>query len=181
MLRHLPNTLSASRILLAAVFPFVDARWQPLVIVIAAVTDVADGLIARRFDLTSWAGGLLDGIGDKLFTFAVLVTFAMGGDIWLWQFFVLLSRDWVVAGIAGYAAVTRQWSAFRAMPSGHTTVIDRAPSSWWCRREPGCDDPDAMWAAACSLAGRSSPCSRTSALVVSRPAKSGCSMRWSAR
>jgi len=112
-----PNSLSALRLMLAAAFPFVPMTWCAAVIVVAGLSDFVDGWFARRFHATSWIGGLLDAVSDKAFTLAVLVTFTLGAHLAWWQFVLLIVRDIVVALIALYAAATRQWSAFKRMPS----------------------------------------------------------------
>lgn len=112
-----PNLLSACRLALALVFPWADERLWAWLIIAAGLTDFADGFIARRFKLTSWAGGLLDGVADKAFVLSVLVSFTRTGDLHLWQTLLLLSRDFAVGFIAAYAAMAGKWYAFRHMPS----------------------------------------------------------------
>ena len=76
-----PNALSIGRLLLAVVFPFVAPVTARLVLVIAgAASDGLDGYVARRWRVTSVAGGLLDGIADKAFTLSVLLTLAARGE-----------------------------------------------------------------------------------------------------
>lgn len=83
----------------------------------AGLTDFADGFIARRFKLTSWAGGLLDGVADKAFTLSALYCLTREGILEPWLAPLLLTRDLAVLFIAGYAASTRKWYAFRLMPA----------------------------------------------------------------
>jgi phosphatidylglycerophosphate synthase len=78
--RDLPNILSLSRIPIAAAFVVVydgtDTRrfWFGIgLLCIAVLTDMADGRIARAYDLTSRTGYFLDGIGDKVVYAAVLM------------------------------------------------------------------------------------------------------------
>lgn len=112
-----PNTLTGLRLGLTIAFPFVDARWWPIVIVLAAASDFIDGFIARRFDLTSWIGGLLDAAADKAFTLTVLLTYTLTGALLWWQLALLLLRDITVLLIAAYAALLREWGAFQRMAS----------------------------------------------------------------
>lgn len=107
------------RLLLAAVFPFAPARSWWVIIVAAGLSDLADGLIARRFGLTSWNGGLLDGLADKAFVITVLVTFTIDGRLAVWQTLMLVLRDIMVALLIVGVVVLRRWDAFARMPSRH--------------------------------------------------------------
>ena len=112
-----PNVLSTLRLGLAASFWAWPAEWRVPIVVIAGLSDFADGYIARRFTASSWAGGLLDAIADKAFVLSVLVTLMMRGYIQHWQVAMLLARDAVVITMAIYTAIRREWAAFRRMPS----------------------------------------------------------------
>lgn len=113
----IPNILSTARLGLAVWFPFAPQEHRLAILVAAAATDFADGFIARRYKVTSWIGGLLDALADKLFVACVLVTFTLGEQLLAWQAALLLTRDAAVLFIAAYAAATRKWYAFRLMPS----------------------------------------------------------------
>jgi cardiolipin synthase len=71
-----PNLLSAARVPLAVAFPLVVSRtWLALaVLAAAALTDVLDGWLARRWGQATAVGALVDGIADKLFAASLLVT-----------------------------------------------------------------------------------------------------------
>ena len=98
VLRIAPNTLSALRLVIAVAFPFLAPRWWLAAVLIAGVSDWLDGYLARRWRITSWLGGILDGLADKLFVFSVLLTLAFHGDLSAWWIPVLLARDLSVAG-----------------------------------------------------------------------------------
>lgn len=72
-----PNILSYIRILLVPLFVYIFLNkwyWQSaLVVVVAAVTDVIDGYIARKFNLITDWGKFIDPVADKLMQFAMLV------------------------------------------------------------------------------------------------------------
>ncbi|MCF0229053.1 MAG: CDP-alcohol phosphatidyltransferase family protein [Parasporobacterium sp.] len=77
----LPNILTYIRILLVPVFVLTylnaatnkDHIISAVIIVISGVTDVADGFIARHWDLTSDLGRIIDPIADKAMQFAMLI------------------------------------------------------------------------------------------------------------
>ena len=89
--RNLPNLLTLLRILLApafllAYFDTTDARplLPMLIFLLAGLTDCLDGYIARRFNLITMLGKVLDPIADKLMTAVVLFSLVYSGVIpWL--------------------------------------------------------------------------------------------------
>ncbi|HPF53191.1 MAG TPA: CDP-alcohol phosphatidyltransferase family protein [Clostridia bacterium] len=76
-MRHIPNILSGIRILLVPVFVYLFMVGEYLsamaVYVIAFITDVVDGQLARHFHWTSAIGKLLDPLADKMMQIAALV------------------------------------------------------------------------------------------------------------
>ncbi len=117
LLAPVPNVLSFGRLVLAVVFLTAPPRAWVWLILAAGASDFIDGYLARRFQLASWVGGLLDAVADKVFVLVVLITFTMRGELAWWQAALLLSRDAVVLSIAAYAGATARWEAFRHMPS----------------------------------------------------------------
>lgn len=125
-LAPVPNVLSVLRLVLAVCFPFLPAWWRGPSILLAGLSDVADGFLARRWQLTTKLGGVLDAAADKLFSLSVLATLAWNDVIMLWQVALLLSRDIVVVAISIYIALRRRWRAFGHMPPrplGKVTTI----------------------------------------------------------
>lgn len=84
---NLPNILTMSRI---AVIPVIvtlvmmnniTAQWIAFVLyVLAALTDFLDGYLARKMNVVSPLGRMLDPIADKLIVGALLITFAYEGS-----------------------------------------------------------------------------------------------------
>lgn len=115
LFRHLPNLLSILRLLLALYFPFSPQEQWLWMVIIGGSSDVLDGWIARRYNLQSWVGGIIDGVADKLFMLMALITLANSGIFALWLLPFILARDLLVAGTALYAAAIRSWSSFKEM------------------------------------------------------------------
>jgi phosphatidylglycerophosphate synthase len=101
------NLFTASRIVLALpLFAFLlapgeAARWMALgVLVVAGLTDVVDGRIARALNQVSRLGAMLDLIADRLLTATLAVGLIAAGrldGIWSAAALVLLARDLAVA------------------------------------------------------------------------------------
>ncbi|MBQ3203226.1 MAG: CDP-alcohol phosphatidyltransferase family protein [Clostridia bacterium] len=77
---NVPNALSVLRILLVPVFLLLYLsrmdQWAFGVLVLSGVTDMLDGIIARRFNQITDCGKLLDPLSDKLTQVAVVIALA---------------------------------------------------------------------------------------------------------
>jgi len=88
---NLPNIITIVRILLAPVFFWMlladngadgSLRWWAAVLFIVAIaTDGVDGAIARRYNLVTDLGKLLDPIADKILTGAALIGLSILGEL----------------------------------------------------------------------------------------------------
>ncbi len=94
---NIPNILTIIRILLVpfAVTLAVRERMTAGVIVYiaACATDVLDGIIARRFDMITDAGKLLDPLADKMMIIAMVITFTVMGMYPLFVVLVIVIKE----------------------------------------------------------------------------------------
>jgi phosphatidylglycerophosphate synthase len=117
------DVLTALRLPLAAVFPFVHAPMGQLTIVaIAALTDVADGFLARRFG-ASRAGAVLDPVVDKVFMAVAFITIARRGLLDWYELVGVLLRD--ILAVLGFVAtwLLRRPVALPARAGGKAVTI----------------------------------------------------------
>jgi CDP-diacylglycerol--glycerol-3-phosphate 3-phosphatidyltransferase/cardiolipin synthase len=97
-LATLPNLISLSRLGLAAAFVVLKGAPVRLVIIVAAgATDFLDGYLARRRGTTSRWGALIDPVADRFFVFAAVCTLLFDGALGIWQYAILISRDFMTA------------------------------------------------------------------------------------
>jgi len=103
----IPNILSIIRILLVPLFVTVyfseiqfSNIYAALVYVVAGVTDMLDGLIARKYNLTSKLGKVLDPLADKLITFTVIICITIDKVIPLWAVVVFAVKE-LLMGLGG--------------------------------------------------------------------------------
>jgi CDP-diacylglycerol---glycerol-3-phosphate 3-phosphatidyltransferase len=119
----LPNIITVVRICftpIIALLPFIEGYWPKLVcfvvFVIAAVSDVFDGYLARSRNLVSDIGKLLDPIADKLLLFATLIPIywitrqrhdqydiPVWGSIPLWVCLLLIGRELAMTAFRWWA------------------------------------------------------------------------------
>jgi len=85
---NLPNALTLLRILLVPVYLFFfysklknNILLAGAVFIMAGISDVLDGYIARKHNLSTKVGIVLDPIADKLMTFTILISFVTKGII----------------------------------------------------------------------------------------------------
>ena len=98
-----PNGLTALRMVLVPVFAWVllshphDDSWRwmaALIFVIASITDIVDGKVARKYGLVTRFGKLWDPIADKTLTGMALVGLSIIGELPWWITIVILVREW---------------------------------------------------------------------------------------
>ena len=99
-MRNLPNLLTLLRLVLVPVMAYFAWSGQYAialpVFLVAALTDLADGYIARRFNVVSKLGALLDPVADKLNMFVATVVLAWQSHIPIWLAVAIIARDVVI-------------------------------------------------------------------------------------
>ena len=81
-----------------------------ILFLIAGLTDVLDGFLARRLNKVSLFGAMLDQICDKIFIIGTLTAMAAAGLLQNWMLvpvLVIITREFAVAGLREYAAINR--------------------------------------------------------------------------
>jgi CDP-diacylglycerol---glycerol-3-phosphate 3-phosphatidyltransferase len=103
---NLPNTISLLRIGVIPVLFFLLFSPGPLMslviavfFVIAALTDLLDGYIARRYGIVTTMGKFLDPIADKLIVNTAMVMLIPISRIPAWIVAIIIIRDFAVDGI----------------------------------------------------------------------------------
>jgi cardiolipin synthase len=112
---NIPNIITLIRILLVPVVVWAIASNQMTVafvtFVVAGVSDAIDGFLAKRFNMTTEIGALLDPVADKALLVSIYVTLGISGNIPLWLVILVVSRDVMIVG-----AVIISWLLGNPMP-----------------------------------------------------------------
>lgn len=97
MIRQLPNTITALRLLcapvLAACLLYGRETYAFVVFAFAGLTDLADGFLAKRFGLITRVGKYLDPAADKFLMLAAFLSLAAIARTPLWLMLLVIGRD----------------------------------------------------------------------------------------
>jgi CDP-diacylglycerol--glycerol-3-phosphate 3-phosphatidyltransferase len=103
---NLPNKLTVLRIALVAVFMFflflrgVPAKILALAaFVIASLTDILDGYIAKKYNMVTDFGRLMDPIADKILVISAFLAFVEMELVPAWMVVIIIFRDVAVTGL----------------------------------------------------------------------------------
>lgn len=108
---NLPNQLTIARIVLTFIFMFflfapgLLAKGLAFVVFsIAALTDLYDGRIARRRNLVTDFGRLMDPIADKILAISAFLAFVELKIIPAWMVIIIIAREFLITGLRLLAA-----------------------------------------------------------------------------
>ena len=111
MKMNLPNKLTMLRILLIPVFMvvlymgFAGSAYVALAIfIVASLTDLLDGKIARKYNLVTDFGKFADPLADKMLTTAAMLWFVECGQMPAWALLIVIVREFAVSGLRMIAA-----------------------------------------------------------------------------
>jgi len=99
---NLPNLITLGRLLsvpLAIWLILSGAYWAAFwTFVCAGLSDAVDGFIAKRFDMRTEIGALLDPVADKALLVSVYVTLGIAGRLPAWIVILVVFRDLMIVG-----------------------------------------------------------------------------------
>lgn len=120
---NLPNKLTLLRVFMIPIFllvlflaPEPVNRYVAVVIfIVASLTDMLDGKIARKYNLVSNFGKFMDPLADKLLVMSALVSMVALEDLAAWVVIIILAREFAITG-------------FRTLAMEANIVM---AASWW--------------------------------------------------
>lgn len=125
---NLPNKLTVLRMIM--IVPFVvfmltpagggAGKWIALALfVIASLTDLLDGKIARKYNLVTTFGKFMDPLADKLLVCAAMICLVEMGRIPAWIVIIIISREFIISGFRlvasdkGVVIAASYWGKFK--------------------------------------------------------------------
>ncbi len=111
---NIPNILTIFRLCLIPVYIAVFAadgdtkNMAAIIFILASATDVLDGYIARKYNMTTKVGQLLDPLADKLMQLTVVISLLISEILPLWFVIILAIKEFflILGGIFLYAKKT---------------------------------------------------------------------------
>lgn len=129
MKMNLPNKLTILRVLLIPFFViFMLTPAVPYhnyiavaIFIIASLTDLADGKIARKYNLVTNFGKFMDPLADKLLVCSALICLVATEQLAAWMVIVIISREFIISGFRlvaadnGVVIAASYWGKFKTV------------------------------------------------------------------
>jgi len=125
MQMNLPNKLTVLRMIM--IVPFVvlllsGYDWIALVLfIMASLTDMLDGKIARKYNLVTNFGKFMDPLADKLLVCSALIALVEMGRIPAWIVIIIMGREFIISGFRtiasdnGVVIAASYWGKFKTV------------------------------------------------------------------
>jgi CDP-diacylglycerol--glycerol-3-phosphate 3-phosphatidyltransferase len=105
-LKFFLNFLTYSRILLTPLIIYLilndNFLYEGIIFAYCSFSDVADGKIARKYDLVSGHGNYMDTLADKVLMIGALSALLVLDTIQLWPFIIIIGRDIIITLYRNY-------------------------------------------------------------------------------
>ena len=104
---NLPNKLTVLRVVLVPFFVAAllisktteSMKWAALVLfIVASLTDILDGKIARKYNLVTTFGKFMDPLADKVLTISGMICLIELGRIPSWIVVIIVAREFIISG-----------------------------------------------------------------------------------
>lgn len=124
---NLPNKLTMFRVILIPFFiAFLLASFTPYdkwialaIFIVASLTDLLDGKIARKYNLVTNFGKFMDPLADKLLVCSALICLIELDKIPSWMVIVIIAREFIISGFRlvasdnGVVIAASYWGKFK--------------------------------------------------------------------
>ena len=127
---NLPNKLTIFRVILIpffVLFLLLEPDNQTfrliadLIFIVASLTDMLDGKIARKYHLVTNFGKFMDPLADKLLVCAAMVCLVATGQLAAWIVIIIISREFIISGFRliasdnGIVIAASMWGKFKTV------------------------------------------------------------------
>ena len=130
MQMNLPNKLTILRVLMIPFFVLfmlwditgaADKWIAAAIFIVASLTDMLDGKIARKYNLVTNFGKFMDPLADKLLVSAAMICLVEMGRLPAWVVIVIISREFIISGFRliasdnGVVIAASYWGKFKTV------------------------------------------------------------------
>ena len=125
---NLPNKLTVLRVIMIPFFVFF-LLWEGgqnqtfrlislAIFIVASLTDLLDGKIARKYNLVTNFGKFMDPLADKLLVCSALICLIELGELPAWMVIIIISREFIISGFLvasdnGVVIAASYWGKFK--------------------------------------------------------------------
>ena len=126
---NLPNKLTVMRVILIPFFVaallYDNGSSQTMrivanvIFIVASLTDLFDGKIARKYNLVTNFGKFMDPLADKLLVCSALICLIQLGQLPAWVVIIIISREFIISGFRlvasdnGVVIAASYWGKFK--------------------------------------------------------------------
>ena len=125
---NLPNKLTVLRVIMVPFFVFfmltdvggAANKWIALVLfIVASLTDMLDGKIARKYNLVTNFGKFMDPLADKLLVCSAMICLIQTGQLAAWIVVIIIAREFIISGFRliasdnGVVIAASYWGKFK--------------------------------------------------------------------
>ena len=127
---NLPNKLTVLRVIMVPFFVFfmltdvggAANKWIALVLfIVASLTDMLDGKIARKYNLVTNFGKFMDPLADKLLVCSAMICFIELEKLPAWFVIIIIGREFIISGFRliaaenGVVIAANYWGKFKTV------------------------------------------------------------------
>lgn len=120
---NLPNKLTVMRMIMIVPFVVLLLCGQDYIacaiFILASLTDLLDGKIARKYNLVTNFGKFMDPLADKLLVCAAMICLVDMGRLASWIVIIIISREFIISGFRliasdnGVVIAASYWGKFK--------------------------------------------------------------------
>lgn len=125
---NLPNKLTTFRVILIPFFVFfmlapnmtgINNYIAVAIFIVASLTDLLDGKIARKYNLVTNFGKFMDPLADKLLVCSAMICLIQTGQLAAWIVVIIIAREFIISGFRliasdnGVVIAASYWGKFK--------------------------------------------------------------------
>ena len=125
---NLPNKLTTFRVILIPFFVFfmlapnmtgINNYIAEDIYIVASLTDLLDGKIARKYNLVTNFGKFMDPLADKLLVCSAMICLIQTGQLAAWIVVIIIAREFIISGFRliasdnGVVIAASYWGKFK--------------------------------------------------------------------